>query len=237
MKEASGDENLLEPGGNTAQESRYLFISDPHCNIKENCSREMSERVEEYGKEYGCDTLVIGGDVIGTGHLERFLQTDFEEKKLVRGNHDNYTFKRDISEMDSQGEINYSPNLLKWGENGYTLALRHDPSDFETHGRFDMGHEKKEKPKEAMDWVYDIILYGHTHRPHVRIFEEDNTLAIGAGSIYWNYTPHDCEPRKSAHILTLEEDGTTVQHLDYEKDRIMDEKKYVKEDGVLKPAS
>ncbi|MDY6788913.1 MAG: metallophosphoesterase family protein [Candidatus Nanohaloarchaea archaeon] len=243
MEENPEDQEILEAGKTTPQETRYLFISDAHCERRDKDAEEIAGKVEEYGEEHECGVLLMGGDMGGSSDIKKFLETDFEEKKIVKGNHDtwwlgDFAGDKSLSDLELEAGKDYDHEEIEWEDKMYKMCLKHKPGDF------NISHSTKKENEDNESWVYDIILYGHSHIPHTRCLT-DGTLAICPGSIEKNnhrveeqYKTVEGEmPERSAHIITTFSEGVTVQHIDYDEEDIVEEKLYIRENGILKPAA
>lgn len=180
---------------------------------------ETVQQIEEYGEEYDCDGLVIGGDTGTLDEIEEFLDSGFDVVKAVLGNHDDWN-------QDGCDEELECGRRLEWVEEvgeEYSIAVQHNPD------AFDIGSKGGGGGKETEE--YDIVIYGHSHMPYDRDLN-DGTLAIGLGSTYRNYNTNDKMPDKSIHVLEL--DGSVVvAHIDFETGEILEETEYVrKSDGM-----
>lgn len=236
MEENPGDQEILEPGESAPQESRYFFIADGHCERRSKSAEEIAEKVEAYGEEYDCKKLLMGGDMGGYKDIKKFLETSFEEKRNVKGNHDtwwpHHIKNNGIAEkLDLKEGEHYDEEKIEWQDKIYDMCLQHKPGDF------DIKHSTKHKNGDADSWEYDILLYGHSHIPHDRVLA-DGTLAVCPGSIESNNKTEDKSlPDQSAYVIEVSEDKVSVLHLNYKVNHIEGKREYKQENGILRPSS
>lgn len=221
----------------------YLFISDGHFERRKKRPEKSAREIEEYGKKYDADILLIGGDMGGAFDIRPFLEKDFERTMIVKGNHDTWwlgDFGGDkyLSDLDMEAGKDYDDKEIEWQDKIYKMCLKHSPSDF------NLSHSTTaEEDDGEQNFEYDIILYGHSHAQHTRCMA-DGTLADCPGSLELNNkgaragyrTPEGELPRRSAHIIQTFFEGVTVQHLDTDDGEIKNTSHYLREDGILKPA-
>jgi len=223
-----------DPGGpdERGDACDFLIVSDLHLDWGEDgqddieYAKTVTRRINSYGEEYGCDGLLVAGDVGSTENLEDLydeLREDFEEIKIAQGNHD--VNGREIAER-----VNHVPTddydtcveTTTGKTDDLLVQMKHDPSDFGLNYRKqESRHSDHERP--------DILVYGHSHMPFDRVLS-DGTLAIGAGSTYDNYNMEDHFPTASFHVLGFDEAGgdehVTVEHRDFWSQDIHEEAVY-----------
>lgn|GEM_PF-5989787 len=204
-------------------------VGDPHAEKRrsEVIQEEVNE-LERYGRKFGCDEIWIAGDIGTLEYVELIVNSDFEKKRIVPGNHDND--KIDRSTIEKNGFLKEDVEFdcsLNWKElvDGQELdfSISHRPHYFDTR----INHSKIMNHWHRMK---DVIIHGHSHMSKYRTTDE-NILAIGCGSTYENfYEP--LNPERSFQILEVNSD-IRVSEIDLEEDGKVLEKVFeVTEDGI-----
>lgn len=131
------------------------ILSDTHDNLN-----SLKKAIEIF-KENKIDTILHGGDFISPFVL-RTLEGSVKKLIGVFGNNDGDKLR-----------LNDSANKMGW-------ELYLPPHPFElADKKFLMLHEPDILEAAAKSGMYDIIIYGHTHKNDIR--KENGTLIINSG--------------------------------------------------------
>ena len=227
------DENLEQDGGPDGSK-RLLLIADTHFSLDEVDTIRDTADIWKYGDKYGCDELVVGGDISESVEdaAKLYLEEVFDSFRVARGNHDTWSpedlYREVRRNTEDAGSILVGDHI-KWpagnGENEYLIGMCHRPHDF---------HIRSKRQESGMEWEEDIILYGHSHAPYDRVLGKDDTLAIGIGSTFSNYNiPYESGRRlkRSFQILEIEDDGIKIMNYDFDRDILIEEAVYGEKGG------
>lgn len=203
---------------------RLLLIADTHFSKK--CVDTMADtrKIWTYGEEYGCDELVVGGDISEDVEdaANLYLEEVFDSFRVAIGNHDNWSedmLYREVSRRTKDHGSVLAGNKIKWSSADYRISMAHKPHDF---------HIRAKRKKSSWEWDSEIILYGHSHSPYDRVLGKDKTLAVGIGSTFSNYDilyKNGERLRRSFQILELGEE-VKIKNYDFDKDILVEEAVY-----------
>ncbi len=153
---------------------KILIVSDTH--------RHGSGYYEALEKEAPVDLVIHCGDVEGQENEFESVTWEMSDCSMVivAGNNDFF------SGLDSEQELELMGHriLVTHGHNYYIA----------------MGNEFLKQEARARD--FDIVLYGHTHKPVVDM--DNGVIAVNPGSLSY---PRQAGRRPSYAVMELKEDG------------------------------
>jgi predicted MPP superfamily phosphohydrolase len=187
-------EITIESSKIKSDEIRIMFISDFQFDTKAGLNTEALQHVIDTANQQKADLLFLGGDFVNY----RRYQDDFYEifqhlniPKLgayaILGNHDYYSFKHNVEQLESFGIkmlINDSAKVftgeeyiqvagvedLWFGEPDFEDSIKHVDEELLT---FFMTHNPDyfvDEITQAQRQKLDFVLSGHTHAGQVSIF-------------------------------------------------------------------
>lgn len=203
---------------------KLMLISDTHLHEADECVQELIYNINKHKSETDSDELIVAGDISKNYKVDQFLEADFDDIKMVKGNNDEWDF--DMNE-DLPIDCGKSINWTEYNNNGgIDFFLTHEPQNVYLRGT----------SKEAKKFIRpcDVIIHGHSHLPYVRSLK-DGRLAIGAGSTFVNYINDDLAraimPRKSFHTIEIDDKEITIEHIDYKTGKEIEKSKYIKDEN------
>lgn len=212
--------------GDRVDSRRYLLISDTHYE-RGRIVADDADLLTDIYEEYGCDEVLVAGDVGSFDDVESLLDGD-HEATAVRGNNDTW----DVSDYEHDGALRYLADggrvfygdRAEWTVGPHTVAMQHKPHDFDIRARSGV--------EDTPDTEADIIIHGHTHMPAYRVLGE-GTLAIGAGSLAQNYNVTSSVPDRSLQVVDIG-GAVTVEHIDADTRDVVETATFRYDDGFWK---
>lgn len=211
------------------EKKSFAIISDPHYERRGPYDVEDEiKRIEKYSDQYDCEELLVAGDIGTLADIECLIDSDFEKKRLVPGNHDRWnkiTLEKNSllpKDVDCEEKLNWTIDV---GKDEYQISMSHRPHDFGTRVSYLKGIDNRHHKD-------DILIHGHSHMSHYRPLE-NSLLALGCGSTYRNFYTPPSFPDKSFQILDINS-KVKVREIDLEEDDVVLEKIFQRENGCFK---
>ncbi|MCC5848966.1 MAG: metallophosphoesterase family protein [Verrucomicrobia bacterium] len=205
---------------------KLLVISDIHSNI--HCLNAVLER------EKDADRIYCAGDFVDVGLYPKETVHRLRELKVpaVRGNHDDkiirifrsgppdedqeWTFPIMNAQHLDEEDIEYLdtlPEQIRFTADGVSYVMQHlyqGYQSIETETEF---LEFWDDPTETVDRSQKkVAIFGHTHRPAIRIIRED-CLVVNPGSVGYN-RPSD--PSIATRYLTITDGEIELKDLHHD---------------------
>lgn len=227
-----------------------LLVSDTHLESgmpdggrKYLRDTVVRKNLEDIAEEYGCNTLIHGGDLGGVKDAEAFLDYDFERSAFAVGDGDKEkdensapgwyrgTKKGARRRLFDDDENRFGRRVVvdDFAETPYDIEIAHQPGSFGVRSHTTQeDYDGYEDVSQHLDRPM-IAIYGDKHQPFTRTLR--NSLVIGLGSTYQNYDITEKMPEKSAHVLQIDGADVSVQHLDYDTGEVFEHQEFRFEDG------
>lgn len=224
MKELLKDEDFDDFGS-----KRYMLVSDTHFSRPDVDVPKTVGKLLQYGEDYECDELVLGGDISKDPKEVTYLINGnvFDGFKIAKGNHDHWDptdLYKEIRSRAPEARNAFVAEKLEWEDGGifgeYLLSLSHKPQEFKI---------RSSTTESKFDYHEDIILYGHSHAPHDRVMGK-GTLFVGIGSAFSNYNT----PFKNNHIMADRSfqimnigEKIYIEHYDFDTEELVESSEYI----------